>query len=199
MWARRLPGLYNPGPDVTVDEQLVPFRGRCLFRQHMRSKPARYGVKLWVACDAKSSYAWNVQVYTGKSACGASERNQGARVLLDLTEGLAGPRKVTCDNFFTSYDLARRLLDERRLTLVGTMCRNKPELPAALLDTRGHAVASSRLAFTPAAALVSYMPKRNKNVLLMSTFFVAFSAARLRANFWGALLTEWLQPVREKL
>ncbi|XP_031134023.1 piggyBac transposable element-derived protein 4-like [Sander lucioperca] len=158
-WARRLPGLYNPGPDVTVDEQLVPFRGRCPFRQYMPSK----------LCDAKSSYAWNVQVYTGKSVCGASERNQGARVVLDLTEGLAGPRNVTCDNFFTSYDLARRLLRERRLTLVGTMRKNKPELPAALLDTRGRAVASSRFAFTPAAALVSYVPKRNKNVLLLST------------------------------
>lgn len=26
-WADRLPYMYNPGPDVTVDEQLVPFRG----------------------------------------------------------------------------------------------------------------------------------------------------------------------------
>lgn len=31
LWAERLPALYNPGPDVTVDEQLVPFRGKeCL-------------------------------------------------------------------------------------------------------------------------------------------------------------------------
>lgn len=26
-WVKRLPLLYNPGPDVKVDEQLVPFRG----------------------------------------------------------------------------------------------------------------------------------------------------------------------------
>lgn len=26
-WVERLPYLYNPGPNVTVDEQLVPFRG----------------------------------------------------------------------------------------------------------------------------------------------------------------------------
>ena len=30
-WVEQLPYLYNPGPDVTVDEQLVPFRGKCLF------------------------------------------------------------------------------------------------------------------------------------------------------------------------
>ena len=27
-WVEHLPYLYNPGPEVTVDEQLVPFRGR---------------------------------------------------------------------------------------------------------------------------------------------------------------------------
>ena len=29
-WAARLSLLYNPGPEVTVDEQLVPFRGYSL-------------------------------------------------------------------------------------------------------------------------------------------------------------------------
>ena len=26
-WVERLPYLYNPGPEVTVDEQQIPFRG----------------------------------------------------------------------------------------------------------------------------------------------------------------------------
>lgn len=30
-WIERLPYLYNPGPEVTVDEQLVPFKGDVLF------------------------------------------------------------------------------------------------------------------------------------------------------------------------
>ncbi|XP_042156473.1 uncharacterized protein LOC121839945 [Oncorhynchus tshawytscha] len=167
LWEARLPALYNPGPDVTVDEQLVPFRGRCPFRQYIPSKPAKYGIKSWVACDAKSSYAWKMQVYTGKAAGGGPEKNQGMRVVLDLTTGLSG-RNVTCDNFFTSYDLGQRLL-ERNLTMVGTVRRNKAELPPALLESRGRQVLSSRFAFTPTATLVSYLAKRNKNVLLLST------------------------------
>ncbi|XP_038841602.1 piggyBac transposable element-derived protein 4-like, partial [Salvelinus namaycush] len=168
LWEERLQALYNPGPEVTVDEQLVPFRGRCPFRQYIPSKPAKYGIKSWVACDAKSSYAWKMQVYTGKAAGGGPEKNQGARVVLDLTEGLPGGHNVTCDNFFTSYELGQRLL-ERNLTMVGTVRKNKPELPPALLQSKDRQVSSSRFAFTPTATLVSYLAKRNKNVLLLST------------------------------
>ncbi|XP_038854958.1 uncharacterized protein LOC120052200 [Salvelinus namaycush] len=167
LWQERLPALYNPGPEVTVDEQLVPFRGRCPFRQYIPSKPAKYGIKSWVACDAKSSYACKMQVYTGKAASGGPEKNQGMRVVLDLTTGLSG-RNVTCDNFFTSYELGQRLL-ERNLTMVGRVRKNKAELPPALLESKGRQVLSSRFAFTPTATLVSYLAKKNKNVLLLST------------------------------
>ncbi|XP_038854857.1 piggyBac transposable element-derived protein 4-like [Salvelinus namaycush] len=167
LWEARLPALYNPGPDVTVDEQLVPFRGRCPFCQYIPRKPAKYGIKSWVACDAKSSYTWKMQVYTGKAASGGPEKNQGMRVVLDLTKGLSG-RNVTCDNFFTSYELGQRLL-ERNLTMVGTVRKNKAELPPALLESKGRQVLSSRFAFTPTATLVSYLAKKNKNVLLLST------------------------------
>ena len=69
----------------------------------MPSKPARYGIKTWVVCDAKSSYTWKMQVYTRKPTAGGSEINQGMRVVLDVTEGLTGGNKtVTCDNFFPS-------------------------------------------------------------------------------------------------
>ncbi|XP_045080530.1 piggyBac transposable element-derived protein 4-like [Coregonus clupeaformis] len=89
-WVSLLPLMYDPGTDVTVDERLVPFRGRCPFKQYIPSKPGKYGIKIWVACDARSSYAWNMQVYTGKPAGAQSEKNQGMRVVLDMTEGLRG-------------------------------------------------------------------------------------------------------------
>ncbi|XP_062308098.1 piggyBac transposable element-derived protein 4-like [Osmerus eperlanus] len=168
MWVERLPRLYDPGPEVTVDEQLLAFRGRCPFKQYMPSKPAKYGIKSWVACDAKSSYAWKMQVYTGKQMDGVPERNQGMRVVLDVTEGLKD-RNVTCDNFFTSYELGRELMATRNMTVVGTVRKNRAELPSELLTTKTRRVLSSQFAFTPTTTLVSYLAKKNKNVLLMST------------------------------
>lgn len=55
MWSARIPLGFNPGEDVCVDEQLVGFRGRCSFRQYMPPKPTRYGLKMWVLCDVRTS------------------------------------------------------------------------------------------------------------------------------------------------
>ena len=134
----------------------------------MPSKPAKYRIKSWVACDAKCSYDWKMQVYTGKPSGGRPERGQGMRVVLDVTEGLHG-HNVTCDNYFTSYELARQLL-KRKITVVGTVRKNKPELPNRLLAVKVREVFSSEFLFTPTTTLVSYMPKKNWNVVLLSTW-----------------------------
>ncbi|KAL1232359.1 PiggyBac transposable element-derived protein [Trichinella spiralis] len=118
--------MYNPSENVAVDERLYPFKNRCQFKQYMPKKPAKYGNKFWVACCSKSSYAWNMQIYTGKPSSGTREKNQGMRVVLDMVKGLKG-HNVTCDNFFTSYALGVEL-KKKNLTLVGTVKKNKPEL-----------------------------------------------------------------------
>jgi len=46
LFVAQLPKFYVPGTDITVDEQLVPFRGKCPFRQYIPSKPSKYGIKL---------------------------------------------------------------------------------------------------------------------------------------------------------
>lgn len=45
---------YSLGENVTVDEKLEVVRGRCRFKQYIPSKPARYGIKIFALCDAKT-------------------------------------------------------------------------------------------------------------------------------------------------
>jgi len=66
--------LFEPSEVMTVDEQLVAFRGKCPMRQYMKSKPAKYGIKVWAAADVKTSYLYNLQVYTGKLPGNAPEK-----------------------------------------------------------------------------------------------------------------------------
>ena len=41
LWVETFSKCFIPYENLTVDEQLVAFRGRCSFRQYMKSKPAQ--------------------------------------------------------------------------------------------------------------------------------------------------------------
>jgi hypothetical protein len=53
------------GESTPIDEMLLAFRGRCSFFQYMVKKPAKYGLKLYVLCDARSFYSYNLEIYCG--------------------------------------------------------------------------------------------------------------------------------------
>ncbi len=154
---------------MTVDEQLVTFRGRCPFKQYIPSKPGRYGIKLWALCDSKTSYVWNVQVYTGKNSNLGREVNQGQRVVIDMIRGFENTgRNITCDHFFTSLELALTLL-KKMLTVLGTIIKNKPELPPSFTVTKDIQVTSILFGYQQDALLVSYCPQKGRIVTLLST------------------------------
>jgi len=165
-WSDVLPKCWNPYVNVTIDEQLVAFRGKCPFRQYMPSKPAKYGIKFWVNVCAESSYVWRIQPYLGKHESSVPERNQGSRVVIDLISGLKG-HNVTVDNFFTSYELGQMLL-QRKLTMVGTIRKNKSSIPPKLLNVK-LPVFTSTFAYTKDTTLVSYIGRKNKCTILQST------------------------------
>jgi len=72
---------YMPGINVTVDEQLYPFRGRCIHRQNMPAKPAKYGLKFWLLCDEENFYCYNREMYTNGSSQERGERGFGEHVV----------------------------------------------------------------------------------------------------------------------
>lgn len=158
---------YSPGSHVTIDEQLVSFRGRCPFRVYMKSKPDKYGLKIWAMADSETAYSINLQVYLGKIN-NQPEKNQGERVVLDLIKPLGTGYGVTTDNFFTSLSLANKLAD-KGLTLCGTLRKNKPYIPNELLPKLFRTIHSSIFAFTKDHTMVSYTPKKGKAVILLST------------------------------
>jgi hypothetical protein len=158
---------YVPGENLTVDEQLVPFRGRCPFRQYIPSKPDKYGMKIWWICDSETFYPLLGIPYLGKGDKRAY--NLASSVVLSLTENFKGSnRNITCDNYFTDLKLAQTLLSNG-LTLVGTVRKNKKFLPSAFLPNRSRVEGSALFGFRENATLVSFVPKKNKSVILLST------------------------------
>lgn len=79
---------FIPSDCVTIDEQLVPFRGRCKFLQYMPSKPAKYGLKIFWMCDARVPYAIDGMVYTGRQPGEEVQRNLGENIVQQLCSGI---------------------------------------------------------------------------------------------------------------
>ena len=92
---------YIPSADLTVDEQLALFRGRCSFIVYMPDKPGKYGIKVWWTCDSATSFPLNADVYLGRQPGEAREVGQGFRVVTQLVSPwFRSGRNVTADNFF---------------------------------------------------------------------------------------------------
>nr|XP_026499645.1 uncharacterized protein LOC113403342 [Vanessa tameamea] len=78
-------------------------------------------------------------------------------------------RNITYDNFFTSIPLLDKLSHEYKLSLIGTVRKNKKELPKQFTELRGRSEKSSVFGHRGNCSLVSYIPKKGKNVLLLSS------------------------------
>lgn len=78
-------------------------------------------------------------------------------------------RNVTCDNWFTSFGLIESLRRNHQLTFVGTVRKNKRELPTEFVNTKNRPVFSSMFGFSKDVTIVSYIPKQGKNVILTSS------------------------------
>lgn len=161
---------YSVGEYTTVDEQLVAFRGKCPFRQYIPSKPAKYGVKILTLCDSTTWYTLSMEVYVGTQPDGPYLVSNSAKdVVMRLAKPIAGTnRNITADNWFCSVPLLEELF-KIKLTLVGTLRKNKKELPLELVNTKNRPLKSSIFAFQDNMTLVSYVPKKNKNVLAISS------------------------------
>ncbi|GBP21726.1 PiggyBac transposable element-derived protein 4 [Eumeta japonica] len=165
---QNLKKLYLPGENLTIDEQLVPFRGRVSFKRFLPSKPDKYGMKIWWICDSKTSYPLFGVPYLGKEG-----QNRAENLAYNVVNQLCQPyfrsnRNVTFDNYFTSIDVAKYLA-QNGLTTVGTLRKNKTCIPPNFQPKKTRDIESNVFGFYKNMTLVSYVPKKNRAVILLST------------------------------
>ncbi|XP_072375674.1 uncharacterized protein [Diabrotica undecimpunctata] len=133
---------------------------------YIPNKLDKYGLKLVTICDAKTYYMCSAEPYIGKEER-KSQCSIPTQYLLELTTNIHGTnRNCTMDNWFTSYEAAEKL-QEKNLTLVGTIKKNKPDIPKQLVETNGKYIDSSLFVFDENSTLVSYVSKKNKTVILL--------------------------------
>ena len=149
---------------------MVGYRGRIPGTTYMPSKPRKYGLKIFWVCVSSTGYALNAIAYGGKEG-GQVHRNLGQDIVLRLLEPYYGTGRDVCtDNFFTSYNLAKLLL-EKSLTIFGTIRNHRRKIPHSLNNRMEFYSCTFLYNHDDGVCLVAYQTKRNKKpvVLLSST------------------------------
>ena len=98
--------MYVPRQNLSLDEGIMPYKGRLSIKTYNPMKPDKYGVKFYFLCEAVSGYVRNFFVYRGTH-----------QSLHDIVFGLLGSLlgkgyHVYMDNFYNSVTLANELYTE---------------------------------------------------------------------------------------
>ena len=171
LFRRQLPLHFIPSENLTIDEQLVPFRGRCGFIQYMPKKPVKYGLKFWILSDASSRYVLSINLYTGREN-NTTTKNLSSDVVLNLVDQLRvnvkQGRCVTFDRYFTNLALSNELL-ARSMTCVGVVDPKRSFVPNEL-KVRRRDLHSTWYYFCDGHMILSYQAKEKQNpVILLSS------------------------------
>ncbi|CAH2084240.1 unnamed protein product [Euphydryas editha] len=126
--------IYTPGRDVVVDESMVPFRGRLLFKQYIPSKAQKYGLKIYKLCSVEG-YVWSYEIYDGQSKKIEGLDLSGSIVVRLAQELLNEGRLIVTDIYYTSLLLADYLKD-RNTDLLGTINKRRKGLPKEVMEAK---------------------------------------------------------------
>jgi hypothetical protein len=164
---------YEPSEWLTVDEQLYAYRGYVPGRAYMPAKPAKYGIKIFWCCDASNGFGLESYLYCGKKD---NERAVGLPelIVLKLTQRFSQTnRNIFTDRYFTSFSLLENLL-ANGLTITGTIKEGRRDVPIVLRSTCDREIYDTKCLWNinSRSLLLSYLPNKNKNVLLMSSMHV---------------------------
>lgn len=103
--------LYSPGKNLSLDEAMVLWRGRLSFRQYIKNKRHKYGIKLYELCTP-DGYILNILIYTGKGTIADPERGHTFEVVTRLMQNYIGKgHALFLDNFYNSVELTEHLME----------------------------------------------------------------------------------------
>ncbi|KAG8269639.1 zinc finger protein [Homalodisca vitripennis] len=125
---------FTPGQNISVDESMIATKSHSQLLQYMPKKHHRWGVKLWMLCEAASHYCVSLFVYQraeGEYKSLITRRGLGFSVVDTLMKKANLYEKgyhIYIDNFFSSTKLAKYLY-KKGTYVTGTLRHNRKGIP----------------------------------------------------------------------
>jgi len=124
--------FYNPSEYLAVDDVIVKFKGRIVFKQYILKKSKRFGIKIFKLCDSTGN-TYDRNVYVGKDRQRVAQHLTATHnTVANLTRGVEGfGHKQYMDNFFSSPDLYDNLA-QKKIFCCGTVRLHRKGMPKDL-------------------------------------------------------------------
>lgn len=187
----------EPEENHSIDEQMIPFKGKIGMKQYIKNKPHKLGIKVFTRAGV-TGLVYDFEVYTGKGTV-TNERGLGVagEVVLRLVSEVPKGLNYKCffDNWFTSPELIVELKKMGILT-VATINRNR--LRGCTLKSDKELSKAGRGAYkvkyekTSGMSIVKWYD--NKAVLLASSFIGPEPVERCRR--WSKEKKEYVEVDR---
>lgn len=125
-------GGVVPFQNLVIDESVVLYEGKLNFKQFMKTKRHRFGIKLFVLCDVENDYILDFIIYTSAETnlltCDKNIGISGAVVMTLMAPYLKKGHNLYTDNLYTSPILCEHLF-VKKTPLAGTVRKNRRGMP----------------------------------------------------------------------
>ena len=125
---------YEMGNSLSIDEGMIKFNGLVSFKQYIKIKPVKYGVKAFLISDSFNYYCHKILIYSGniKNEFAKNSIPEECKdfsvteqlVLFLCNEVFGHNRIVYMDNYYTTVRLAK-YFTSKNTGLIGTIRRNR--------------------------------------------------------------------------
>jgi len=119
---------YQPNQNICIDEAMIAFKGRLLFKQYNPLKPTKWGIKVFLLSESCSGYTFNAIIYEGKQIEGEN-KSVAFSVVKKLVSGYENKNHhLFTDRYYTSIPIIKEL-EKMQISFTGTINGNRAGLP----------------------------------------------------------------------
>lgn len=173
---------YNYSKFLTVDECISSFKGRICFRQYIKDKKKKCGVKFFSKSSSFSGYVYELIPYTGKNFEYDKDKGLGPSVLINFAKVHAfNDTHFTFDNYYASTEVLL-FLEEHKIKYTCTLNPLRKCFPNEIRETKLMNQYEKKLFSIPNTNINFLLYKSTKLIHLSSNVYSANNAIYYNRN-----------------
>ena len=166
-FSNKFESVYTPGPHLSLDEAMVLWKGMLSFKQFIRNKRTRFGIKVFQLCE-DTGYTCKFEVYTGSGMIEDTKWSKTENLVLRIVSPsiLGLGYELYTDNWYTTPHLLL-YLHEHKVNACGTVRKNITGFPKSVISEK---IQKHEIASKSNGPLLALKYRDTKDVIFLSNF-----------------------------